>query len=205
MAIDELLEGVRAELAVKLFGDDLDVLKERADEIAVVVGAVRGAADVQVDQISGTPQLLIQVDRRAIARYGINVSDVQKTIAAAVGGEEAGQIFEGIRRFDILVRFAEIYRNTPEAIGRLLIKSPDGADVPLVELAKIEEIVGPRQITREKNQRFITIQCNVTDRDIGSFVEEAQAAIDAKINLPPGYLVTWGGGSFVFSKRPTSA
>ncbi|MCZ6632376.1 MAG: CusA/CzcA family heavy metal efflux RND transporter [bacterium] len=193
MTIDELLEGVRAELAVKLFGDDLDVLKERADEIASVVGSIRGAADVQVDQVSGTPQLLIQVDRQAIARYGINVSDVQEVIAAAVGGEEAGQIFEGIRRFDILVRFAEVYRNTPEAIGRLLIKSPDGANVPLVELAKIEEIVGPRQITREKNQRFITIQCNVTDRDIGSFVEEAQAAIDDKVNLPPGYLVTWGG------------
>lgn len=193
MTIDELLEGVRAELAIKLFGDDLDVLKERADEIAVVVRSVHGAADIQVDQVSGTPQLLIQVDRQAIARFGINVSDVQHTIAAAVGGEVAGQIFEGIRRSDILVRFAKSYRETPEVIERLLIRSPGGANIPLAELAKVEEIVGPRQITRENNQRFITIQCNVNDRDIVSFVEEAQGAIDANVDLPPGYLVTWGG------------
>ena len=193
MTVDELLEGVRAELAIKLFGDDLDVLKRKADEIAAVVGGVRGAADVQVDQVSGMPQLLIRVDRQAIARYGINVSDVQEVIHAAVGGEVAGQIFEGIRRFDILVRYAPEYRSTPESIGRILIKAPNGVKVPLAQLATIKEVIGPRQITREKNQRFITIQCNVTDRDIGSFVKEAQAAIDTGVDLPPGYLVTWGG------------
>lgn len=193
MTVDELLEGVRAELAIKLFGDDLDILKDKAEEIAGVVRTVKGAADVQVDQVGGAPQLLIRVNRQAIARYGINVSDVQQTIRTAVGGETAGQIFEGIRRFDILVRFAESHRNTPEAIGRILIHAPEGARVPLAELTEIEEIVGPRQITREKSQRFISIQCNVTDRDIGSFVEEAQQAIDKNIQLPPGYLVTWGG------------
>ncbi len=193
MAVDELLEGVRAELAIKLFGDDLDVLKEKAEEMARVIGTVTGAADVQVDQVSGTPQLLIRIDRQAIARYGINVADVQQVIRAAVGGETVGQVFEGIRRFDILVRFAPEHRDTPEAIAQLLVQSPEGVQVPLAQLARIEAVVGPRQITREKGQRFITIQCNVTDRDIGSFVGEAGRAIDERVNLPPGYLVTWGG------------
>ena len=193
MSVDELLEGIKAELAIKLFGDDLDVLKARADEIAAVVGGVRGAADVQVDQITGTPQLLIRINRQAIARYGINVEDVQTIIEAAVGGHVAGQIFEGIRRFDILVRYAPEYRSHAEAIGEILIDGPGGARVPLRDLASIDEIVGPRQITRENNQRFITIQCNVVERDISSFVDEAQAAIAEQVDLPPGYLVTWGG------------
>ena len=193
MAVDELLEGVRAELAIKLFGDDLDVLKQKADELARVVNTVPGAADVQVDQVSGTPQLLIRVDRQAIARYGINVADVQQVIRAAVGGETVGQVFEDVRRFDIQVRFAPEYRETPEAIAQLLVQSPEGIRVPLVQLARIEEVVGPRQITREKGQRFITVQCNVTDRDIGTFVDEAQKVIEDEVILPPGYLVTWGG------------
>ena len=193
MTVDELLEGVRAELAIKLFGDDLGVLKDRADAIAVVVQKVAGAQDVQVDQVTGTPQLLISVDRRAIARYGIDVSEVQEVIRAAVGGEIAGQIFEGIRRFDILVRYPAEFRDRAEAIGAIVIRAPGDLDVPLAQLTRIEEIVGPRQITRENNQRFITVQCNVEGRDIGSFVEEAQAAIDREVTLPPGYLVTWGG------------
>lgn len=193
MTVDELLEGVRAELAIKLYGDDLEMLKNKADEISRVIQAVPGAADVQPDQVSGTPQLLIKIDRQAIARYGINVEDVQKTVRAAVGGEKAGQLFEGVRRFDILVRFAENYRNTIEVISQILIKAPNGAKVPLSQLTMIEEIIGPRQITRENNQRFITIQCNVLGRDIVSFVEEGQTAIDSNIELPAGYYVTWGG------------
>ncbi len=193
MTVDELLEGVRAELAIKLFGDDLDLLAAKAAEIAGVVGEVRGAADVQVDQVSGTPQLVVRVDREATARYGLNVADVQRTVRAAVGGETAGQIFEGIRRFDIFVRFALPYRSDPDAIADLLVEAPGGVHVPLSQIAHIEELVGPRQITREQNQRFITVQLNVVDRDIGSFVEEAQAAIERAVDLPPGYLVTWGG------------
>ncbi len=193
MTVDELLEGVRAELAIKLFGDEIDVLKEKANEISAVIQRIPGAADVQPDQISGTPQLLIKINRHAIARYGINVSDVQRVIRAAVGGETAGQIFEGIRRFDIYVRFAPEYRDSKEAISEILIEAPNGAKVPLAQLATIEEIVGPRQITRENNQRFITVQCNVVGRDIGSFVAEGQRAIEESVNLPPGYLVTWGG------------
>ena len=193
MTVDELLEGVRAELAIKLFGDDLDVLKEKADEIVNVISNVPGAADVQADQISGTPQLLIKVDRHATARYGINVEDVQKTIRAAVGGEVAGQIFEGVRRFDILVRFDPEYRSTARAIGEILVEAPNGVHVPLSQLATIQEIIGPRQITRENSQRFITIQCNVVGRDIGTFVRDGQQAIAEKVDLPPGYFVTWGG------------
>ena len=193
MTIDELLEGVRAELAIKLYGDDLDALAEKAQEVAQVVSKVRGAADVQVDQVSGTPQLVLRVDRHAVARYGMNVEDVQQTIRAAVGGEVAGQIFEGVRRFDIFVRFAPEYRSTSEAIGNILVAGPDDIRAPLSELAAIDERVGPRQITREDNQRFITIQCNVVDRDIGTFVEEAQAAIDESVRLPAGYFLTWGG------------
>ena len=193
MSVDELLEGVKAELAMKLFGDDLELLKQKADEIAAVIGQVRGAADIQVDQVSGTPQLLIRVDREAIARFGINVSEVQSVIQAAVGGHVAGQIFEGVRRFDIFVRYAPRFRATAAAIREILVEGPGGIRVPLNDLVTIEEIVGPRQITRERGQRFITVQCNVRDRDIGSFVDEAEEKIRQAVSLPSGYFVTWGG------------
>jgi len=193
MAVEELLEGVRAELAIKLFGDDLEILKTRADEIAAVVGGVRGAADIQTDQISGTPQLLIRIDREAVARWGLSVEHVQRVIRAAVGGETAGQVFEGVRRFDIVVRYPEAARNTPEAIASIIVPTADGATIQLSQLTEMREIVGPRQITREGGQRFVSVQCNVVDRDIGSFVAEAKEAINAGVDLPPGYLVTWGG------------
>ncbi len=193
MTVAELLEGVKAELAIKLFGDDLGELKEQADAIAAVLRDVPGAADVQVDQVTGTPQLLIRPDFEAIARYGMNLSDVQHTIQAAVGGAKAGQVFEGVRRFDILVRYTPEARDTQKAIGDILVKSPSGLRVPLNEIAEIKRISGPRQITREDTQRFITIQNNVVDRDIGSFVADAQAAIDENVELPTGYFTTWGG------------
>ncbi len=193
MTVDELMEGVRAELAVKVFGNDLETLKTSADMVAAVVRKVPGAADVQVDQVTGAPQLQIRIDRGAIARYGLNVADVQSVITAAVGGEVAGQIFEGMKKFDILVRFVPEARNSSESIQEIIITAPDGTMVPIAELATFEEIVGPRQITRENNQRFISIQCNVVDRDIGSFVAEAQEAIAAEVQLPAGYLTTWGG------------
>ena len=193
MTVDELLEGVRAELAVKLFGDDLAVLKERADAIAGVLRDVRGSADVQVDQVSGTPQLVITIDREAIARYGINVADVQSVVRTAVGGETVGQIYEGVRRYDILVRYRPEDRADVADVAAILVAGPNGERIPLSELADIRVVTGPRQITREGYQRFITIQCNVEDRDIGSFVAEAQQRLEADVDLPPGYLVTWGG------------
>ncbi len=193
MSIDELLEGVRAELAIKLFGDDLDTLRAKGEEIAAVVRTVRGAADVQVDQVVGAPQLIVRVKRDAIARYGVNVRDVLDTLRVAVGGAGAGEIFEGIRRFEILVRYPESARSTQQQIENLLIPGPSGERIPLSDLATVSRVVGPRQITREKNQRFITVQCNVNDRDIGSFVEEARQTIAQEVDLPTGYLLTWGG------------
>ena len=192
-AVDELLTGTKAELAIKIFGADMDILKEKAAEIETVIREIPGAADVQKDQVTGTPQLLIRIDRQAIARYGVNVEDVQNVIRTAIGGESAGQIFEGIRRFDIIVRFIPEARQNADSIRHILISAPSGTKVPLDQLATIDEIIGPRQITRENNQRFIAIQCNVRGRDIGSFVAEGQKAISEKIKMPPGYLVSWGG------------
>lgn len=193
MNVDELLEGVRAELAIKIFGDDLNKLKTSADDIVAQIKQIKGAADVQADQVSGAPQLSIVINRHEIARYGINVEDVQNAVRTAIGGEAAGQIFEGVKRFDIYVRFDEEFRKNTKAIGGLLIESPSGIEVPLSQLAEIKEVVGPRQITRESNQRFITVMCNVVGRDIGSFVEEGQKVIEKSVKLPSGYFVTWGG------------
>lgn len=192
-AVDELLTGTKAELAIKIFGADMEVLKQKAAEIEAVIREIPGAADVQKDQVTGTPQLRIRIDRKAISRYGINVEEVQSVIRTAVGGASGGQIFEGIRRFDIFVRFVEAARADAEAIKHILIQAPGGAKVPLDQLAAIEEFIGPRQITRENNQRFITVQTNVRGRDIGSFVAEGQQAIAEKVQMPPGYLINWGG------------
>jgi len=193
LSVDELVGGVKADLAIKLFGDDLETLKTKADEIAAVVREVPGAVDVQTEQVTGTPQLRIRPDRQALARYGIDLATVQHTIRAAIGGVEAGQIFEGTRRFDIYVRYQERFREDAEAISNLLIQAPDGQNVPLGQLATIETIEGPRQITRENAQRYITVQANVEGRDIGSFVEDAQAAINRQVELPAGYILDWGG------------
>lgn len=193
MSVDELLEGVQAELAVKLFGEDLDLLLAKANEIAETLGEVEGARDVQVDQVTGSPQLLIRINRAAAARYNLNVGDIQRVIQAGIGGADAGLVFEGIRRYEILVRYPEQYRSSMDAIAETIIRTPDGGLVPLDEVATIEEIVGPRQITRERSQRFIAIQANVVGRDIGGFVAEAEKAIAAEVDLPPGYLTIWGG------------
>ena len=192
-ATDELLTGTRAELAIKIFGPDSDELRRIAGDVQRVVGGIAGAADVQMDQVVGTPQLRIIINRAAASRYGLNVEDIQQVVRRAVGGEEAGQIFEGIRRFDIVVRYSAANRESPEAISKIVIRSPQGQVIPLSQVATIDQIVGPRQITRENSQRFITVQANVRNRDIGSFVEEGQNALKDNVNLPAGYLVKWGG------------
>jgi heavy metal efflux system protein len=143
LTVDEMIGGVKAELAIKLFGDDLDTLKAKGDEIAAVIREVDGAADVQAAQMVGAPQLLIRPDREALARYGVNLAEVQETIRAAVGGVEAGQVFNGIRRFNIYVRYQEPFRDTREDVARLLVPAPDGMRIPLDDLATIETLVGP--------------------------------------------------------------
>ena len=192
--VDELLSGVKAQLAIQLFGDDLDELVRKADEIQRVVSAIPGAADVQTEQVTGQPQLQIRINRNAIARYGINVEDVQEAIEVAIGGESAGQVFEGIRRFDINVRLQEPYRRDADAIGSLLIPSPNApARVPLTQLAAIRTVTGPKQISHDDGRRRIVIQLNVRGRDMGGFVAEAQRRIGAGVKLPTGYLIKWGG------------
>ena len=193
MSIDELLEGIRSDLAIKIYGEDLAKLKEIADQVVNVIKEVKGSADVQADQVSGSPQLVITPDPHKIARYGLSMEQVQSTIRAAIGGETAGQVFEGVKRFDILVRYREEDRASKDDIARLLLSASNGVAVPLSQVADIREVVGPRQITRENNQRFIVVQCNVRGRDMGSFVQEGQKAIQNKIKFPAGYIVEWGG------------
>ena len=191
--VDELLSGVRAQLAIKVFGDDLDSLAAIAGQVDRIVRAIPGAEDVQTEQVLGQPQLLIKVDRTAVARLGVNVDDVLSVVRGAIGGAEAGQVFEGQRRFDLFVRYAEPYRSDAARISRALVGVPGGGGVPLGQLATIEEVVGPKQISREANQRRIVVQANVDGRDLGGFVAEAQARVAAEVKLPAGYFVTWGG------------
>ena len=193
MSIDELLTGTRAELAVKIFGPDSDVLLEKSQELQALLQQVEGAAEVQADQITGAPQLVVTMDRAALGRYGLDVEDALDALRASVGGAEAGSLFEGVRQFPIVVRFHAENRDTPEAISRVVLESPSGARVPLATVANIETVIGPRQITREDGERFITVQSNVRNRDIGSFVTEAQEATESNLDLPPGYRVVWGG------------
>jgi cobalt-zinc-cadmium resistance protein CzcA len=192
-AVDELLTGTKAQIAIKIFGDDLDVLIEKAGEVAGVVRGIEGASEVQVDQVTGQPQLRITLDRAALSRYGIPVEEVQEAVRAAIGGTAAGQLFEGERRWAIFVRFAESFRARPQDVEALLLDAADGSLVPLGQVAAIETIMGPRQISRQNNQRFITVQLNARGRDMGSLVAEAQQRIAREVTLPPGYLVTYGG------------
>jgi cobalt-zinc-cadmium resistance protein CzcA len=192
--VDELLSGVRAQLAISVFGEDLDVLASVAGDISAVVREIPGAADVQVEQVTGQPQLQIRLDREAVARYGLNVSGVQEVIESAVGGEAVGQVFEGSRRFDIFVRLQEPFRENADAIAAILVSTPEhGPQVPLAQLADIAVVTGPKQISHERNQRRVVVQANVRGRDMGGFVAEARRAVAASVDLPAGYQVTWGG------------
>jgi cobalt-zinc-cadmium resistance protein CzcA len=191
--LDELLTGVKAQVAIKIFGENFEILKESSAKIKDVISAIQGAADVQVEQFTGQNHVQIILKRESIARHGLNIRDIQETIEAAVGGITLGQIYEEQKRFDIFLRFEPEFRNDIDQIKNLLISLPGGGQIPLVSIAGIEEVVGPRVISREGNKRFITVQCNIRGRDIGSFVEEAKRKIDERVDLPPEYLVKWGG------------
>jgi heavy metal efflux system protein len=193
MRVDELISGVRAQLAITLFGEDLDQLVRTADQMQDVVARVPGAVDIQTEQVTGQPQLQIKVDRVAISRYGLNVNDVLGAVQMAVGGEEVGQVFEGVRRFDINLRLEEQYRRDIDEITQLIIPGPHDASVPLSQVADVEVVSGPKQISHDNGQRRIVIQLNVRGRDLGGFVADARRAIEERVKLPPGYFVTWGG------------
>lgn len=198
MRFNELISGVRSDVAVKVFGDDLDELLRVGDEVETVIKAIPGAEDVKVEQATGLPVLQITPDRAALARYGLNVSDVQSTVQASIGGARAGQIFEGDRRFAIVVRLPEQLRANVEEIGRLRIPLPgaEGATrgfVPLSDVASVEVSVGPNQVSRENGKRRVVVTANVRGRDLGSFVAEAQAKVREQVDVPTGYWVSYGG------------
>jgi heavy metal efflux system protein len=191
--VDELLTGVRADVAVKIFGEDLDTLKQKADEIARIAGTVQGATEIKVEKVSGQQYLNITIDRQAIARHGINAADVHDVIETAIGGKIATEIFEGQRRFSAAVRYPESFRNDEEAIRNIMLTSPNGSRVALDDLADIEIKDGPAQISRELAKRRIVIGVNVKDRDLGGFVAEMQQVLDQKLQLPDGYYLEYGG------------
>ncbi|MBS1806596.1 MAG: efflux RND transporter permease subunit [Acidobacteria bacterium] len=193
LRVAELISGVRSDVAIKLFGDDLDTLKTEGEKIARVVGKVSGAEDVKVEQISGLPQLQIKPDRAAIARYGINVEAVNDLVESVVAGKQAGLVYEGEQRFNLVVRLNENAGRDVETIKGLLVSAPNGARIPLAQLADISIVEGPAQISREDTRRRIVVELNVRGRDIGSFVKDAQAAIEREIKLPNGYYLRWGG------------
>ncbi|KVE32693.1 efflux RND transporter permease subunit [Burkholderia sp. TSV86] len=217
LRFNELISGVRSDVAVKLFGDDMAVLDSSAKRIADALQQVPGAAEVKVEQTTGLPVLTIQLDRGKLARYGINIADAQATISAAIGGKAASTLFQGDRRFDIVVRLPEELRSDLDAIKRLPIalpaaaaapvafpltqasgpaaaNTPPGAGfVPLSEIATITLAPGPNQISREDGKRRIVVSANVRGRDVGSFVADAQAKLRAEVPIPPGYWITWGG------------
>ena len=207
MRFNELLSGVRADVAVKVFGDNMDTLFTVAEQIERVLRTVPGAADVKVEQLTGLPVLSVLPDREKLARYGLNVADIQDAVAVAIGGRNAGTIFEGDRRFELQVRIPEKLRGDIESLKRLPIGLPAAAlgraannpamsppaYVTLGEVANIEVIQGPNQVSRENGKRRAVVTANVRGRDLGSFVEEAQVLVETKVKMPPGYWTTWGG------------
>ena len=193
MRFNELISGVRADVAVKVFGDDLEILQRLANAAAAQMERVAGAADVKVEQAGGLPMLAVQPNRAQLARYGLRVADVQELVATAVGGSAAGMIFEGDARYDVVVRLPEAARTDPSALERLPLLLPNGAYVPLSEVAEVIRTTGPNQISRENGKRRVVVTANVRGRDLGGFVGEARAAIEREVKLPTGYYVAWGG------------
>jgi cobalt-zinc-cadmium resistance protein CzcA len=197
MRFNELMTGVRSDVAIKVFGDDLDVGLEVAERIRSVVAGVRGAEDPQVEQVTGLPVLVIEPDREAIARLGLSVSDVQDVVRAAIGGVVAGTLYEGDRRTPIVVRLQDSIRGDIDAVRGLMVPvaGSDGTPraVPLGELASVEVRVGPNQINREDGKRRVVVTANVNDRDLGSFIAEVRQRIETEVTLPAGYWVDYGG------------
>ncbi|OGV84464.1 MAG: metal transporter [Lentisphaerae bacterium RIFOXYB12_FULL_60_10] len=194
LRVNELISGIKSDLAIKIFGSDLEVLRENANRAAAAIQGIRGAEDVNVEQVSGFPQVEIAVDRKAIARHKINIADINEVVETAVGGQVATMVIEEQKRFAVLVRFPVELRQDIPALERLLVPSPQGARIPLGELAAIREVEAPAQIGREKGMRRVVVQCNVRGRDLGSFVEEAREAIGPVVAaLPEGCFVDIGG------------
>jgi cobalt-zinc-cadmium resistance protein CzcA len=191
--VDELLSGVKAQLAIKLFGPDLNVLASKGKEIEALVRTIDGARSVEMEQISGEAQLVVRPDRDVLARYGLSVAQVMALVSDAIGGHSAGQVIQGNERYDIYVRLAREYRNSLQAIRGLILQAPSGAWVRLGDVANVTIDSGPPQIRRDDVQRRVVVQSNLEGRDMGGFVEEIRSRIDKDIELPPGYTVIFGG------------
>ena len=191
--VEEAISGVKGEIAIKIFGSDLKTLQDRADQITHILASIQGATDVAAEQQAGLAQVMIDIDRVKVSRYGINIADVEKVIEIGMGGKSASQFLEGERRFDITLRYEENARNSVAGIENLTVQSPNGARIPLAELATIKINQGASRISREDNMRRIAIKCNLINRDQGSFVAEAQQKVRAQVDLPPGYHVVWSG------------
>ena len=191
--VDEMVTGVRSDVAVKLFGDDMETLRRKANEIATIAAGVRGLRDMRVERVTGQQYLSIDIDRQAIARQGLNVSQVNDLIETAIGGKVATRVFEGERRFQAVVRLPEHLRDSVADIRQITLTAPNGARVRLDSLASISVVDGPAQISREQARRRIVVGVNVMDRDLGSFVAELRTAVESRISLPEGYYLEWGG------------
>lgn len=199
LRFNELVSGVRSDVAVKVFGDDMNVLNQTAAKIAATLQKVPGASEVKVEQTTGLPVLTINIDRDKAARYGLNVADVQDAIAIALGGRQAGTLYEGDRRFDMVVRLSEQLRTDVDGLSSLLIPVPASAGnqqisfIALSQVASLDLVLGPNQISRENGKRVVIVSANVRGRDLGSFVEEAGTTIDNGVQIPAGYWTSWGG------------
>ncbi|MGC8642458.1 MAG: efflux RND transporter permease subunit, partial [Isosphaeraceae bacterium] len=192
LRVQELIAGVHSDLGISLYGDDLDVLGQKGDEIVAVLQSIPGAAEAKAEQIAGLPVLKVDVDRDAIARYGVNTADVLDTVGA-IGGKIVGQVFEGQQRFALQVRFPRDVRQNLEQLRRIKVADSQGRQIPLEQLARLGVEQGPLQILRQRVRRRHLIECNVRGRDVASFVAEAQRRVAAEVNLPPGYSLHWGG------------
>jgi cobalt-zinc-cadmium resistance protein CzcA len=190
---DELISGINAQIAVKIFGEDQDTLRKLADNIHDAMSHVRGVEDLAVEQVAGEEHLEVDVDRDKIARYGLNIADVLEVTKIAIGGDEATDVLEGQRRFAIFVRMKEDYRNQVEKLADILVAAPVGGRIPLGQLASFKLSSGDSVIDRENSLRRVVVMCNVKGRDIGSFVRDAQDAVASQVKMPPGYFITWGG------------
>ena len=191
--VDEMVSGVRSQVAIKIFGDDLVTLQKLGAQISQILTKMKGSNDLRIEQASGQNYLNININRDAIARYGINVSDVNEVIETAIGGKQASTIYEGERRFPLVLRYPGPYRNNVDAISNIILHSPDGAQVLLRDLADISIVDGPAQISRESGKRRLVVGVNVDGRDLGGFVQEAQELIAKQVELPQGYSLQWGG------------
>ena len=191
--VDEMVSGVRSQVAIKIFGDDFDKLRSTADSIARVLSGMPGTTDMRIERVTGQNYLNIQINRAAIARYGMNVEDVNELIEAALRGKVVTTIFEGERRYELNIRYPESYRGNIDAIGNLLLRSASGAVVPLKDISEIRLIDGPPQISRDDGRRRLVVGANVVGRDLGGYVAQAQSLIAERVTLPEGYTLEWGG------------